>query len=69
MIAPEGMIMMRLVFIVALLLCLAAVTSCAIGIDRVFAPSLAEQDARIILQGMKQAPLRDGDAPVDIQPE
>jgi len=61
--------MMRLVFIGALLLCVAAVTSCAIGIDRVFGPNLADQDARIILQGMKSVPLREGDAPVDIQPE
>ena len=61
--------MTRLVLIGASLLCLAAVASCAIGIDQVFTPNLADQDARIILQGMKSVPLREGDAPVDIQPE
>jgi hypothetical protein len=61
--------MMRFVAFGSLLLCLAAVSSCAIGIDRVFMPAKAEQDARIILQGMRSVPLRDGDAPVDIQAE
>jgi len=61
--------MTRLVLIAASLLCLAAIASCAIGVDRVFAPNLADQDARIILQGMKSVPLRPGDAPVNIAPE
>lgn len=61
--------MTRLVATASLMLCLAAMTSCAIGIDRVFLPDQGEQDARIILQGMRTAPLREGDAPVDIQPE
>ena len=61
--------MSRLVAVAALLMTLAALASCAIGIDRVFLPDQGEKDARIILQGMRSAPLRDGDSPVDIQPQ
>jgi hypothetical protein len=61
--------MTRVVAAAALLLTLAALASCAIGIDRVFLPDQGEKDALIILQGMKNVPLRAGDAPVDVQPE
>jgi len=61
--------MQRLVVLGTLLLSLAAVASCAIGINRVFMADQGVVDARIILQGMKQAPLRPGDVPVDIEAE
>jgi len=61
--------MSRLIAIGTLVLCLAAVACCTIGINRVFVPIKADQDANIILQGMKSVPLRQGDKPVDIQAE
>jgi len=65
----KGGIVMRLVLFGVSVLCVAAIASCAIGIDRVFTPELADRDARAIYQGMKSVPLRPGDAPVDFQPE
>lgn len=61
--------MTRLAALGALALSLGAVASCTIEFDRVLLPGRANQDARIILQGMKSAPLRPGDKPVDITPE
>jgi len=61
--------MTRVIGFGAVLLLVAAVTSCAIGFNQVFIADKGEDDARIILQGMKNAPLRPGDAPVDIQAE
>jgi hypothetical protein len=61
--------MTRLVAWTMMLLSLAAMASCALGVRDVFMPEKAERDARIILQGMRSVPLRPGDTPVDINPE
>lgn len=61
--------MPRLFAVAALLLCLAIAASCTMAMNRFVMANRGEQDAKIILQGMKQVPLRPGDQPVTIQPE
>ncbi len=57
----------RLISFTALFLCLAIAASCTVS--RFVMADRGEQDAKVILQGMKSARLRPGDAPVTIAPE